>query len=212
MYLHDELSVREASTSTMSCRKKLYDELSVRTYLTDLPLPPQRGQIMRLQFSLLGIMGIVAFVALAFASLIRPSYLWISIVWTAAIGFLAISVVAAVARRGESRCFWASFALFGWGYMALTLGPWFEDRTGELLATRLLLDSIGHRLGYTVPDHSGLPGIWVNLPYAQGQPPSRDPIHYCLFLVSGHSLLAIMMAFGGGCLGRLLCVSREMPS
>jgi hypothetical protein len=167
---------------------------------------------MRLQFSLLGVMGIVAFVACACASLASPSFLWTSIVWTTAVAILAISVVAAVARHGESRCFWASFALFGWGYMALTLGPWFDDNTGELLPTRLMLDSIGRGLGYPVPDHTQIPGIWLNLPYAQGQPPSRDVFHYVLFLVSGHSLIAIMVALGGGFLGRVLYGSRERPS
>ena len=167
---------------------------------------------MRLQFSLLGVMGIVAFVAFACASLASPSFFWTSIVWTTAVAILAISVVAAIARHGESRCFWASFALVGWGYMALTLGPWFDDNTGELLPTRLLLDSIGLRLGYFVPDHTEIPGIWVNLPYAQGQSPSRDVFHYVLFLVSGHSLIAIMVALGAGFLGRVLYVSRERPS
>ena len=167
---------------------------------------------MRLQFSLLGVMGIIAFVAFACASLASPSFLWTSIVWTTAVAILAISVVAAVARHGESRCFWASFALFGWGYMALTLGPWFEDNTGELLPTRLMLDSIGLRLGFDVPDHTQIPGIWLNLPYAQGQPPARDLFHYVLFLVSGHSLIAIMVALGGGFLGRVLYVPRDRPS
>jgi hypothetical protein len=36
MNLHDEVSAREARTSTMICRKKLYDELSVRTYGADI--------------------------------------------------------------------------------------------------------------------------------------------------------------------------------
>jgi hypothetical protein len=96
--------------------------------------------------------------------------------------------------------------------MALTLGPWFDDNTGELLLTRLLLDSIGLQLGYYVPDHTAIPGIWVNLPHAQGQPPSRDVFHYALFLVSGHSLIAIMVALGAGFLGRVLYASRERPS
>jgi hypothetical protein len=157
-------------------------------------------------------MGLVAFVAFACASLARPSFLWTSIVWTTAVAILAISIVATVARHGESRCFWASFALFGCGYMALTLGPWFDDNTGELLPTRLLLDSIGLQLGYFVPDHTQIPGIWVHLPYAQGQPPSHDVFHFVLFLVSGHSLIAIMLALGGGFLGRVLYVARERPS
>src|SRR5262249_53380740 len=137
-----------------------------------------------------------------------------SIVWTTAVSILAISIVATVARHGESRCFWASFALFGWGYMTLTLGPWFDDNTGELLPTRLLLDSIALRLGYSVPEHTTIPGIWVNLPYAQDQPSvaPRDLFHYVLFLVSGHSLIAILVALGGGFLGRVLYVSRERPS
>jgi hypothetical protein len=75
-----------------------------------------------------------------------------------------------------------------------------------------MLDSIGDRLGYIIPEHAQIPGIWVNLPYAQGQPPIRDLFHYVLFLVSGHSLIAIMVALGGGFLGRVLYVPRERPS
>jgi hypothetical protein len=96
--------------------------------------------------------------------------------------------------------------------MALTLGPWFEDHTGQLLATRLLLDTIADQLGFEVPAHSKEKGIWWGLAYAQGQPPARDLYHFFLFVVSGHSLIALAMAFGGGCLGRSFYVSREMSS
>ena len=175
---------------------------------------------MKPQFSLLKVLWIVAFIAFCCATLVKPSYYWTSIVWTAAMTILAVSVVAAFARRGESRCFWASFAIFGWGYMVLSLAPWFDGHTGELLATRHVLDSLGHRLGYLVPDHSEMPGIWDSFHYAQAQhglyvpptPTAVSYVHYQLFLVSGQSLISLALALGGGYLGRFFYITRARSS
>jgi hypothetical protein len=172
----------------------------------------------RFRFSLLTLLGGIAVAAVGCAAMSQPSYLWTSLVWTVVTIMLASAVVAAFATVGETRCFWASFSFFGCGYMVLTLAPWFDDHTGELIASRHALDVLGRQLGYGVSDHSETTGIWANFGYAQAQPGTiNGPIapvqktyvyYYLLFLIAGHSLIALMVATGGGLLGRY-CYARR---
>jgi hypothetical protein len=165
---------------------------------------------MRLQFSLFSAMILVACVAVGCVALVRPTYLWASLTWSLTMAILALAIVVALARRGRSRCFWASFALLGWGYLVLTLAPGLDDHTGELLITRPLLDWLGSRLGHAVPDPTMVPGIWTNLPFAQPPAPgSTSPFGYFAYLVSGHCLIALLVGIGGGSLGSLLYDDRE---
>jgi hypothetical protein len=65
---------------------------------------------------------------------------------------LACAVLAVVYRTRERRAFWLGFALFGWGYMALTSESWWghgADRPETL--TSMILD----QLGYYVPRTPG---------------------------------------------------------
>ena len=57
------------------------------------------------------------------------------------LGAFALAVLAVVYRRGERRAFWLGFALFGWGYMALTAGAWWDRGADRpTLITSLILD------------------------------------------------------------------------
>ena len=161
---------------------------------------------MRLQFSLLSIMILIASVAVGCVALVRPTFLWASATWSLSVAILALAIVVALARRGRTRCFWASFALLGWGYLILTLAPGLDDLTGEFLVTRPLLDWLGDRLGHKIADPITMPGIWPNLPYARD--PSSDYV-YLAYLISGHSLIALLVGIGGGSLGSLIYNDRE---
>jgi hypothetical protein len=57
---------------------------------------------------------------------------------------LALAILAIVYRAGESRAFWLGFALFGWGYMALTRESWLgQSADRPEMLTSIALDHLG---------------------------------------------------------------------
>jgi hypothetical protein len=84
-------------------------------------------------------MGAVAVVAFACAALRSASDLWASTALTLAVSLLFVALLGVLFRRGESRAFWTGGALFGWGYLLLVFGPWFNTNVApHLLSTKLL--------------------------------------------------------------------------
>ena len=159
---------------------------------------------MRLQFSLLSIMILIACVAVGCVALVRPTFLWASATWSLSVAILALAIVVALARRGRTRCFWASFALLGWCYLILRLSD--SMISPGIPRHAPLLDWLGDRLGHKIADPITMPGIWPNLPYARD--PSSDYV-YLAYLISGHSLIALLVGIGGGSLGSLIYNDRE---
>jgi hypothetical protein len=89
-----------------------------------------------LRFSLRTLIGVVAAVAIACAALIQASSWVASAAWTVATLTLALATIAAI--LGTRRQFWTGFAIIGWLYIVLVVGP-LADRLGsQLLTTRLL--------------------------------------------------------------------------
>jgi hypothetical protein len=74
--------------------------------------------------STLALMAVTLLFALGFAALRSGSELWFSAVYTLTVALLLVAVVAARYRRGDEAAFWFGFAVFGWGYFLLGLGPW----------------------------------------------------------------------------------------
>lgn len=85
-------------------------------------------------------MLVVASVGLGVAGLSRPSRLWGAVLFSSATAILLGAVLAAVLGKGRRRAFWAGFAVFGWGYLALQYGPWFETQVGPYTLPTALLD------------------------------------------------------------------------
>jgi hypothetical protein len=57
---------------------------------------------------------------------------------------LAFAILAVVYRAGEARAFWLGFALFGWGYMALTWESWLgQSAARPEMLTSIALDHLG---------------------------------------------------------------------
>jgi hypothetical protein len=108
----------------------------------------------RFRFSLARLMLVVLCAALACAGLRFANELWASAVWTATLGFLFVAVLGASLTAGRRRRFWAGAALFGWGYAALTFGPWFRDQLADGLLTSKLLklahEALSHEETMTV--------------------------------------------------------------
>jgi hypothetical protein len=97
----------------------------------------------RLHISIAGMMVLVLVLSIGFASLRFPSEPLAGTVLLLTLGAFALAVLAVVYRRGERRAFWLGFALFGWGYMALTAAAWWDHGADRpTLITSLILDDI----------------------------------------------------------------------
>jgi hypothetical protein len=84
------------------------------------PAPPKRTW---LQFSIKALLCLTIFVAVACAALLNASELWASATCTVTLAVLLVAVLLSVFRRGPSRAFWLSFAVFGWAYVLLIFWP-----------------------------------------------------------------------------------------
>ena len=119
-----------------------------------------------LRFTIASLLVVVLFVAVGFAALREANDLWDSGLFSLTIGVLLTSILLAVHHTESRRAFWLGFALFGCGYLGLSLVPSIESR---LMTTRALayLDSKvpGRSLGFSTlrvtGTISGVPGNQV---------------------------------------------------
>jgi hypothetical protein len=72
----------------------------------------------RPRFTIAGLLGVVAFAGVAFASLREPTDAWDSTLFGLTVLTLLVSVLLAVHRSADRRAFRLGFALFGWSYLA----------------------------------------------------------------------------------------------
>jgi len=98
--------------------------------------------------SITALLAIVALSGLAFAALRSASDLWFSAFYTATTLLLLWSVLEARFRRGGERAFWFGFAVFGWGFFLLAMGPWKDMHEAVTQGTALGYNSnmITHKL------------------------------------------------------------------
>src|SRR5262249_25141423 len=74
-------------------------------------------------------------------------------------GILCLAILGVVYRRGSRRAFWLGFALFGWVYMGLASGSWWEPgENRQPLVTTLLLERV-HPL--FLPRHGIATHDWI---------------------------------------------------
>lgn len=126
-----------APIQTWSCR--VHDGRSCTIGQRELDSTPSRqmshyhGQS---SFSPRNLLLLVTFVALSIASLRYPSRLCASVMFTLALVFLLSSILGIVYGRDRGRAFWTGFAVFGWCYLVVVFGPWFDRYVGpRLLST-----------------------------------------------------------------------------
>jgi hypothetical protein len=101
----------------------------------------------RVRISIAGLMGLVVLAAIGLAALIHPTRMVANGIFSLTLGLGFAAVVAAVASEGRGRSAWIGAAICGWGYLALSLGPWFEGETGPHLITTALIDRSFDLLG-----------------------------------------------------------------
>jgi hypothetical protein len=80
----------------------------------------------RFRFSITMLLMVVAFCGLGLAALRAASGYWAALLVTLALIALLFATVAAVV--GERKAPWIGFAIFGWGYAVIGLGPWGDVR------------------------------------------------------------------------------------
>jgi hypothetical protein len=73
------------------------------------------------QFSVRQLLIAVAFVAIGAAALRNANSSWMCAWWGVLPLMLAVAILLAIFRRGQSQAFWVGFALFGWLYLAVVL-------------------------------------------------------------------------------------------
>jgi hypothetical protein len=122
--------------------------------------------VKRLSFSLLWLLGVIALIAIACASLRSASEIWASAAFTATLGVLLLSVVGLIFRHRASRAFWGGFALMGWSYLFLVFGPWCRENAGPQLLTTKLLEYVHPKLQRSAPPSLavtlGVPAVGSN--------------------------------------------------
>jgi hypothetical protein len=149
-----------------------------------------------MRYSLLSLFGLIAFCGLTLGALAGSSYFLAGVFFSLGITVLCGATVAAAITRNEQRAFWLAFAVFGWTHMLLTLAPWFDDHTGELLPSRHCLDWLGSVMQQKVANHQTMPGIWKNLPYSASGKSST--YRFLTFVVIGQSALSVGIGWISG--------------
>jgi AcrB/AcrD/AcrF family len=108
------------------------------------------------RFNIASLLGAISFAAVGFAALREANDQWDCGLFSLTLGLLLNAVLLAVHRTEARRAFWIGFALFGWGYLSLSLISSTESR---LITTQALvyLDKahiLGHRANVmrVIPD------------------------------------------------------------
>jgi hypothetical protein len=175
-------------------------------------LNPGRKRLKRPRFSVAGLMGTVAVIALGCVGLVSASTFWTSAAATITLGLLLGAVLGAVLLRGADQSFWLGFALFGIVYLLLVDWDWFGGQLGHDLTSGLsdFAESI-----IPAPQVATAP-IAPPLPF-----PSPAPAAGRMEIIAAHSVkignfvqigrmtLALLFALVGGCVGRLLFDRRQ---
>jgi hypothetical protein len=156
-------------------------------------VPSKEGR-MKPRLSILGLMGVIVFVAVGFAALRYPTELWASVIFTLAGLILLVAVVKVVHQEGPGRSFWLGFSVFGWGHLLLAF--WSSigfNSTPHLVPFPKLLTS---RLADVVllsinPGHGNTNlGIYWRMVTSSG---TFEPV-----LQISHCLLSLLVALIGG--------------
>lgn len=124
--------------------------------------------------SIAWLMIVILVLAVGIAALRNASDLWAGAMLLTTLGLLTIAIVGATYRRGPDRAWWYGFALFGWGYLTLSMGPWFADQIGLKLPTTQGLAYV-HAIVVEQPQHVAVSGN-VRLSQFGGTQVSGDQI------------------------------------
>jgi hypothetical protein len=98
-----------------------------------------------LRFTLVHLLLLTFFAAVAAAAITHPTELWATSLYTAMLLSLMLAIVAALVTSGPRRAFFTGFAVFGATYFLLVSGP-FAATVGEEHLTTRSLKWVGEKL------------------------------------------------------------------
>jgi hypothetical protein len=90
---------------------------------------------MSVRFSILGLIGLVTFAAVACQTLMHPGSWWASILITATLAAIGIQSLRVLLLAGQRRASSLGWLLFAVAYLAVTTGPWLADTFGRQMIT-----------------------------------------------------------------------------
>ena len=95
---------------------------------------------MKKRLSIRGVMTLILLFGLGSAAIRAGSFTWLRVIYTLTVVGLLLAVLAAKYSRDA---FWFGFAVFGWGYFLIGIGPWttwiqvLEPGQGTILQPRV---------------------------------------------------------------------------
>jgi hypothetical protein len=98
------------------------------------------------RFSIRSLMAFVLISAVGLAALRSANELWAATMLSAALAAVGVAVLGASLMRGRERAWWLGFAVFGGGYLALSVGPWVGDAFRYQLVTTHWLGELRNRM------------------------------------------------------------------
>jgi hypothetical protein len=96
--------------------------------------------------SVRGLMALIVVCAVGLAALRNANALWAGMLPLAALAAVGVAVLGAVILRGKERDWWLGFALFGGGYLGVTIGPLLSDSVQRQPGTTHLLEYVHARV------------------------------------------------------------------
>jgi hypothetical protein len=94
------------------------------------------------RISVIGMMGIVALIALGVTALTNASKEWSAILFFLNLVFLGIAVLCTIHFAGKKRAWWFGFALFDGAYLLLPALPWVESHLEMRSHATILIEHI----------------------------------------------------------------------
>src|SRR5262245_26291108 len=85
------------------------------------------------RFSIAKLMCVIFIIGLGIAALRNASDEWAGGALLTTIGLLGLALIGIAYRRERKRAWWFGFSLFGWGYLTITMGPWFVQEISPKL-------------------------------------------------------------------------------
>jgi hypothetical protein len=112
------------------------------------------------RLSISSLMAFVLISAVGLAALRNAGELWAGMMLLVAVAAVGVALMATVILRGKERYWWAGFAFFGGGYLALTVGPWPSNTIRPQLGTTHILKEAHSRITRGAPQNApDLPGL-----------------------------------------------------
>jgi hypothetical protein len=156
------------------------------------------------RFSLLGLAGLVAVIALGCASLVHASLLWAAIVWWSVLLALLFGTLAAVLATGARRYGWIGFAMFGWAYVLTMIGP-FAGISDWLQVNEILQNTASAMPNPMTSTQTVVTTEATGMYRFTIRPvtiPAQSPDYIIAFVRTSQALLTFVLACLGGFAGR----------